>query len=131
MTTRNWSFCCLLTSSLRRKRRRRVVNYLTSMLVHWHTVGYAIVCNMHTCSSENQASTARLCTHETKPPRSNQTFVAVSLSRDNDSVNSCDAGSHYLLYFLTGFQTLSRKKLHKECLRKFLRMRNMCSIKVD
>lgn len=55
---------------------------------------------------------------ETKPARSNQTFAAVSLSHDNDSVNSYDAGSRYLgssllalfLQFLTR-SYISEKKL--------------------
>jgi len=54
---------------------------------------------------------------ETKPARSNQTFAAVSLSHDNDSVNSYDAGSRYLSFsFTSSFNFLHiRKEAHIFC----------------
>jgi hypothetical protein len=62
----------------------------------WSDISRILLCT-HIRAQVRAKHQQHVCVQtETKPARSNQTFAAVSLSCDNDSVNSYDAGSRYL-----------------------------------
>lgn len=71
------------------------------LLIYWRSISI-LICHVYTVVYSHHAQLRakhqqHVCVQtETKPARSNQTFAAVSLPRDNDSVNSYHAGSRYL-----------------------------------
>lgn len=104
-------FCLLL---LQRFMHRNVVNLLTFNL-DGSDISRILLCT-HMMLNWEPKHQKHVCVQtETKPARSNQTFAAVSLSRDNDSVNSYHAGSRYLSSSLSSFfnerPNVSGKKL--------------------
>lgn len=78
-----------------------------SFVCLWHSM-YAVIYLHH----KWEPSAARLCTDRNEPCTfSNQTFAAASPLRDNDSVNSYDAGSRYLSSSLAFLTNVSANKL--------------------
>lgn len=104
-------FFCLLF--FQRFMHRNVVNLLTFNL-DGSDISRTLLCTHIMLNWESKHQQHVCVQTETKPARSNQTFAAVSLSRDNDSVNSYHAGSRYLSSSLSFFCNAWWEHIRKE-----------------